>query len=142
MRLRENEGLSYDVATWASADAFDSVGGFGGYAIMAPQNLGKAKASVLEEIGKITTGGVTDEELERAKDTWIREQDTGLSNDGIVTEMLATQAYRDRTTVYMKELRAKIQAVTPADITRVAKKYLDPKRLVIVDAGDVAKERK
>jgi zinc protease len=135
MRLRENEGLSYDVATWASADAFDSVGGFGGYATMAPQNLAKAKASILEEIEKITTGGVTDAELERAKDTWMREQDTGLSNDGTVTEMLATQAYCDRTMVYMKELRAKIRAVTPADITRVAKKYLDPKRLVIVDAG-------
>jgi zinc protease len=141
-RLRENEGLSYDVATWASADAFDSVGAFGGYASMAPQNLGKAKASLLEEIEKITTAGVTDEELAHAKDTWIREQDTGLSNDGTVTEMLASQAYCDRTTVYTKELRAKIQAVTPADIARVAKKYLDPKRLVIVDACDAAKAKK
>jgi zinc protease len=142
MRLRENEGLSYDVETWARADAFDSVGGFGGYASVAPHNLGKAKASMLEEIEKLTTGSVTDEELERAKDTWIRAQDTGLSDDGTVTEMLATQAYRDRTTVYTKELRAKIQAVTTTDIARVAKKYLDPKRLVLVDAGDVAKQSK
>lgn len=142
MRLRENEGLSYDVGTWAYADAFDSVGGFGGYAIVAPQNLGKAKASLLEEIEKITTGTVTDEELTRAKNTWIRKQDTGLSSDDIVAEMLATQAYRDRTTAYEKELRAKIQAVTPADLSRVAKKYLDPKRLVIVDAGDVTKQNK
>src|SRR5262249_22580702 len=43
MRLREKEGLSYGVSTWAYADAFDPVGGFGGFAIVAPQNLAKAK---------------------------------------------------------------------------------------------------
>jgi zinc protease len=141
MRLRENEGLSYGVATWSFADAFDGVGGFGGYAIVAPQNLAKAKASLLEEIEKITASKVTDDELRRAKDTWIKDQDTGLSNDGFVVQMLANQTFRSRTNAYTKELRAKIQAVTADDIVRVAKKYLDPKRLVIVDAGDVGKQK-
>lgn len=141
MRLREKEGLSYGVGTWAYADAFDNVGGFGGYAIVAPQNLAKAKASLLEEIEKLTTGTVTAEELKRAKETWIKEQDTGLSNDGFVVRMLSSQAFRDRTTAFTKELRAKIQAVTPADVARVAKKYLEPKRLVIIDVGDVSKQQ-
>ncbi|HEX5062170.1 MAG TPA: pitrilysin family protein [Kofleriaceae bacterium] len=142
MRLREKEGLSYGVATWAFADAFDNVGGFGGYAIVAPQNLAKAKASLLDEIEKLTTSKVTDEELRRAKETWIKEQDTGLSSDGYVIQMLSRQTFRGRTTAYTKELRAKIQAVTADDVARVAKKYLDPKRLVIVDAGDVSKQQK
>ncbi|HEY5949220.1 MAG TPA: insulinase family protein, partial [Kofleriaceae bacterium] len=141
MRLREKEGLSYGVGTWAFADAFDNVGGFGGYAIVAPQNLAKAKASLLEEIDKLTNSKVTAEELKRAKDTWIKEQDTGLSNDGYVIEMLSRQTFRGRTTAYTKELRAKIQAVTADDVARVAKQYLDPKRLVIVDAGDLAKQQ-
>ncbi|HTL34544.1 MAG TPA: pitrilysin family protein [Kofleriaceae bacterium] len=142
MRLREKEGLSYGVATWAFADSFDNVGGFGGYAIVAPQNLAKAKASFLEEIEKLTTGKVTDEELKRAKDTWIKEQDTGLSNDGYVVQMLQRQTFRGRTNAFTKELRAKIQAVTADDVARVAKKYLDPKRLAVVDAGDTAKQKK
>ena len=142
MRLREKEGLSYGVATWAFADAFDSVGGFGGYAIVAPQNLAKAKAAMLEEIGKMLTGKVTAEELKRAKDTWIKEQDTGLSDDGFVVQLLSRQSFRGRTNAFTKELRAKVQAVTADDIARVAKRYLDPKRLVIIDAGDLAKQQK
>jgi zinc protease len=141
MRLREHEGLSYGVATWAYADAFDPVGGFGGYAIVAPQNLAKAKSSLLEEINKMLSSQVTDDELRRAKETWIKEQDTSLSNDGIVVSILSQQTFRGRTTDHMKQLRDKIRAVTPADVERVAKKYLDPKRLVIVDAGDQAKQK-
>jgi zinc protease len=140
MRLREKEGLSYGVATWAYADAFDKAGGIGGYAIVAPQNLEKAKKSLLEEIDKMTTGKVSAEELKRAKDGFIKDQDTSLSDDNNVKEMLVTQAYRGRTTAYTKEMRAKVQAVSADDIQRVAKKYLDPKRLTVVDAGDVAKQ--
>ncbi len=139
MRLREKEGLSYGVGTWVNADAFDAVGSFGGYAIVAPQNLAKAKAAMLEELARIQSGRVADDELKRAKDGWIKEQDTNLSTDSFVVQMLSTQTFRKRTTAFLKELRAKVQAVTPADIERVAKKYLDAKRLVIVDAGDQSK---
>ena len=87
----------------------------------------------------MTAGKPTDVELRHAKDAWIKDLDTSLSNDGFVVQMLARQTFRGRTTAESKQLRAKIEAVTAADVERVAKKYLDPKRLVIVDAGDAAK---
>jgi len=139
MRLREKEGLSYGVGSWTQADPFEPVAQFGAYAMVAPQNLEKAKASILDEIGRMQNGKVTDAELKTAKDGWIKDQDTSLSQDGFVTNLLATQTFRKRTNAFMKDLRAKLQAVTAADIERVAKKYLDLKRLVIVDAGDQAK---
>jgi zinc protease len=141
MRLREKEGLSYGVATWATADSEDPVGELGGYAIVAPQNLGKAKASFLEEIQKIATSRVGEEELKRAKDAWIKDQDTSLSNDNYVVQMLVRQLFHGRTNDFVKQLRGKIQAVTVADVERVAKKYLDPNRLTVVDAGDAAKAK-
>lgn len=141
MRLREREGLSYGVATWAFADALDPVGGFGGYAIVAPQNLAKAKHALLEEIERLRTAKVSADELRRAKDTWLKEQDTGLSNDSYVVRLLSRETFRGRTTAFTKDVRAKIEAVTPDDVLRVAQKYLDPKRLVIVDAGDVSKQK-
>jgi len=139
MRLREKEGLSYGVGSFVQADSFEAVGGFGAFAIVAPQNLEKAKASILEEYNKMITSKVSDDELRRAKDGWIKDQDTSLGQDNYVVQMLSNQTFRKRTSAFSKDLRAKIQAVTPADIERVAKKYLDAKRLVIVDAGDQAK---
>ena len=139
MRLREHEGLSYGVQSWAYADAFDPAGGFGGFAIVAPQNLAKAKASILEEVTRIVSGKIEDGELQRAKDAYIKVQDTSLANDGYVVNMLTQELYRDRTTDFAKQLRAKVTAVTPADVEKVAKARLDPSHIVIVDAGDQAK---
>jgi len=139
MRLREHEGLSYGVGTWSYAGSLDDLGGFGGYAIVAPQNLAKAKASMLEEFSRMASGQVAADELERAKDSWLKDQDTNLSNDDYQVEMLVGQLYRGRTTAFTKDLRAKLRAVTAADVERVAKKYYDPKRLTIIDAGDHGK---
>ncbi len=139
MRLREKEGLSYGVELWAAADAFDGVGSFGGYAIVAPQNVAKAKASLLDEIAQLRTTKISAAELQRAQDSWIKDQDTNLSNDDYLVSMLTQQTFRKRTTAFTAELRAKIRAVTPDDVLRVAAKYLDPARFVVVDAGDQAK---
>ncbi|MBL9016316.1 MAG: insulinase family protein [Myxococcales bacterium] len=139
MRLREGEGLSYGAGAWTDASALDEVGSFGAYAIVAPQNLAKAKASLLDEITKMAAGKVTDAELARAKEAWLKAQDTNLSNDSYVTSMLATQSYLGRTTKETAALRAKIAAVTTADLERVAKKHLVPAKLVIVDAGSKPK---
>ncbi|MGE5184133.1 MAG: insulinase family protein, partial [Acidobacteriota bacterium] len=141
MRLREHEGLSYGVGTFAEADAEDPAGSLLGYAIVAPQNLAKAKASFLDEIQKIVTGTIADNELARAKSSWLKDQDTSLSNDTYVEQLLSKQLFRGRTNAFLKQLRAKIQALTPADVERVAKKWLDPKRLTIVDAGDASKAK-
>ncbi len=141
MRLREKEGLSYGVGTWAFAGSLDDAGGFGGYAIVAPQNLVKATASFIEEFTRMATRPVTADELQQAKDSWIKEQDTSLSDDNYQIQMLENQLYRNRTTQFTKELRAKIQAVTADEVARVAKAYYDPKRLTIVDAGDHSKAK-
>src|SRR3569623_2765647 len=141
LRLREHEGLSYGVASWAYANPFDEAGGFGGYAILAPQNLSKAKTSLLDEVNKIASGKVEDKELQHAKDAWIKDQDTSLSDDNYVLQLLGNELYRNRTTDYTTQLRAHIQAVTGADLERVKKKYFDPKRLVLVAAGDHAKAK-
>ena len=140
MRLREHEGLSYGVGCEVSASAFDDFGWFGGFAIVAPQNLAKAKASLLDEIQNIANG-VDDKELQRVKTAWSKELDTYLSDDDAVTSLLARQTFRGRTLEYTAQLRAKINAVTTADVQRVAKQFLVTGKLLLVDAGDVAKSK-
>jgi zinc protease len=139
MRMRENEGMSYGTGAWTYADSFDSVGGVGAFAMLAPQNLARAKAALREEFDKIAGGKIDAAELQRAKDAWIKAQDTNLSNDDYLVGMLNGQSYRKRTTAFATELRAKIQAVTPADLNRVATQYVGPDKLVIIDAGDLSK---
>jgi zinc protease len=137
-RLRESEGLSYGAGAWTYAGAVDDGGGFGASAIVAPQNLAKAKAALLDEITKLAAGPITAAELQRGKDSWRKTQDTNLANDGNVVELLASETFRGRTTTFSADLRAKIAALTPADVERVARTHLRPDRLIIVDAGTPA----
>jgi zinc protease len=141
MRLREKDGLSYGTWAWTEANWADEAGAFGAGAIVAPANLGKAKAAMLEEINKIATGKVPPEELRRARDSWIKWEDTALSNDNYVIGLLRNQLHRGRTMAWNKGLRAKVEALTPAEIERVAKTHLVPSKLVIIDAGDVSKQK-
>jgi zinc protease len=138
-RVREKEGLSYGAGVWTYAGVLDDAGGFGGHAIVAPQNVAKAKASMLDEIQKMANTTISADELARAKAAWLKGQDTELSSDTYVASMLANQTFYGRTTEITRTLRAKIAAVTIEDFTRVAKKYVQPGKLVIVDAGSPAK---
>jgi zinc protease len=141
MRVREKEGLSYGVQGFTQADAFDQVGLFGVFAIVAPQNLAKAKASILDEVGKMTTGKIEADELARSKDEWIKSIDTQLSSDAFVVELLQHELYRERAASHLIELRKKVQALTADDVEKAAKKYFKVDRLVVVDAGDTSKAK-
>ena len=139
MRVREHEGLSYGVGAWTSADALDEAGSFGLYAMVAPQNLAKAKASIMEEITRMASSAPTADELAKAKSAWIQSMDTQLSDDGYVASSLNEALYDSRTLEYRKQLRAKVQAVTIADVARVAAARLSPSKLIVIDAGDSSK---
>jgi zinc protease len=139
MRLREKEGLSYGAWGGTYAAALDDAGGVWGAAIVAPQNLAKAKASMIDELNKMATGKTDEAELQRAKELWRKDQDRSLANDNYVVGLLAGELFEGRTNAWYKELRDKVSKVTTADVERVAKKWLHPDRLVVIDAGDHAK---
>jgi zinc protease len=140
MRVREAEGLSYGIGAGISADAFDPVGVLAGNAIVAPQNADRAMASITDELKKAAGGGVTAEELTRAKAAWSKTLDTDLSNDGYVSEQLLEGLFEKRTLTWWKDLRTKVNAVTAEDIARAAKAHLSADAFVLVKAGDFAKK--
>jgi predicted Zn-dependent peptidase len=74
------------------------------------------------------------------KDTWNKELDTSLGSDRYVAAMLQRQLYVGRSMDVVRKLRATVQALTAADIARVAKR-LDPARVTVVDAGDQTKAK-
>ncbi len=142
MRVREHEGLSYGIGLGTSAGSLDDFGTVTGGAIVAPQNLAKAKASILDELGKLAAGGtVTDAELAHAKGAWLKSQETDLGSDRFVVAMLVRHLHTRRTAAWTKELRAKIAAVTATDVMRVAKANLHVNRLLVIEAGDQSKAK-
>jgi zinc protease len=139
MRLREREGLSYGAGGRTWAETLDEVGGLQGSAIVAPVNLARARASMIAEVETLAGGVVSDAELAAAKASWSSELATDLASDDFVASAFLDDLFVDRTLVWRRQLEARLQAVTLADVASVAHQYLKPADLIVVQAGDMAK---
>jgi len=135
-RVRQKEGLSYGVGSFISSDALDARTSLTINAICNPKNIEKVNTAISEEIDRLLSGGVTGTELEKAKRGYLQQQQVARTNDSTLASILLEGLFVDRTMTYYSDLEKRIEALTPDQVLSVLKKRIDPKRLVIVDAGD------
>ncbi len=141
-RVRQKEGLSYGVGSFVSSDPLDARSSLTINAICNPSNMRKVDNAINEELTKLLADGVTAAELARAKQGYLQQQQVSRTNDGVLTAMFTENLYVDRTMEFYSELEKRITALSPEQVLEVLRKYIDPKKLVIVDAGDFANAEK
>jgi zinc protease len=94
-----------------------------------PDDVEKAALAVLEEVQK---NGITQEELDKAK-TQVR---VGLVSSrktaSSLASLLADAEVFEGDAAKANEVMARVNALTPADIQRVAQQYLKPERMTVV----------
>jgi len=138
-RVRQKEGLSYGVRSTFGADAKDKAGRFSMYAICAPENMEKVDKVIAEEIEKFLKDGVTAAELTEAKKSFLEARKVQRSTDASVAHQLGDGLEEDRTFAWHADLEKKIAGLTPDAVNAAIRKHLQPKKLVIVKAGDFKK---
>ncbi len=138
-RIRQKEGLAYGCGSMATAGSLDRVGTFLAYSICAPQNAGRAVGCAQEEIKRFIAEGVPQEELNEARQGYRQQIEVGLSNDGAVAGMLTRDLFLGRTLKFAEEQLAKVEALQPAAVQAALAKYVPAEKLIIVEAGDLAK---
>jgi zinc protease len=138
-RIRVKDGLSYGVSSFLSASPFDVSGRFGSFAIYAPQNSAKLVTAFNEEIAKILDKGFTDEEIGEAKKGWLQSRKVSRSNDRELARTLAGREYLGRTLAWDESLESRVAALTNAQILAAMKKFIDPSKISMVQAGDFKK---
>jgi zinc protease len=141
-RVRQKEGLSYGVGSHILAEALDKRGSLTLYAIYNPTNMDKVVKAIREELERLIKEGVAADELTRAKSGYIQEHEVQRTSDSSLASMLADTLYVGRTMAYYSELEKHIEALTPDDVLAALQKYIDPKRLSTVVAGDFKAEEK
>jgi len=137
-RIRQKEGLSYGVGSMLNAGAMDSSGTFAAYAIYAPQNVRKLATAFREEIDRALRDGFTATEVEQAKAGWLQSREVGRAQDQQLAGTLMSYLFYHRTLAYDADLERKVQALTVDQINAAIRRYLDPAKFVIVEAGDFA----
>ena len=135
-RVREKDGLSYGVGSGLQVPAVDDRTLFYVYAICNPANMPKVEKAIREELDLMLKEGVTAEELDAAKQGFLQGEQVGRTEDAQLAAIIEESLEAGRSLKYQADLEARVQKVTPADVVKACRKYLDPTKLVIVEAGD------
>lgn len=121
IRIRENMGLAYYVG--ASQMQGLVPGLFAFYLGTDPQKIEPVKTALLDEINKLASEGLSQEELTRAKQKMIGQHQIAMqSNDAFGYQVALDELY-GLGFDYYKKLDQEVNAVTLDEIKRVAAKY-------------------
>lgn len=132
--LRENKGYTYGART--DLDVRRDVGTFRSISDVRTEVTGPALKEFFYELDRIRTEPVPEQELSDNK-AFI----TGVlpiileTQEGLIGQLINIKMY-DLPADYLQTYSAKINAVTAADVQRVAQKYLQTDRSAIVIVGD------
>jgi zinc protease len=137
-RVRQKEGLTYGVSSGLNASAWDERATLTITAICNPANMSRVEKCVQEELDRVVTDGVTTDELSRAKTGYLESRKVSRASDAALAGMLGSLREENRTMTYESDLDQKIEALTPEAVAEALKKHIDPKKLTIVVAGDLA----
>ncbi|HEY2974609.1 MAG TPA: insulinase family protein [Pyrinomonadaceae bacterium] len=138
-RVRQKEGLSYGISSTLTALPIDKAGSFGAMAISAPQNESKVEKAFREEVSRAVSDGFTAEEVAAAKSGYIQSRQLALSDDSAVARFLADGLYVGRDLYWEDKLASRLRSLTPEEITRAMRQFIDPNKLVTVAAGDFSR---
>jgi predicted Zn-dependent peptidase len=118
LEVREQQGLAYDIST--SPMSYHDTGCFVTYAGVEPGRTGPALRAILAELARLRLEPVPPEELQRAKEYTKGRMALRLEDTYSVASWLGGQEALRGKVMDLDEAMARIDAVTSADIRRVA----------------------
>jgi zinc protease len=124
--MRENQGGVYGVSVNGSASKLPKPN----YTIQSmwgcnPDSIKILTQTVLDEMGKIKKNGPSEVDLNKVKETLIRERETKLKENGFWLTSLQNHFLFDDKLLTLEEYKTFIDSFSIADIKSIANKYLN-----------------
>ncbi|MGH8715103.1 MAG: M16 family metallopeptidase, partial [Casimicrobiaceae bacterium] len=140
-RVRQKEGLSYDVRSTMNSSSFEPNTTLSVSAIFAPQNLERLRRGVQDELDRAQREGFSAEEVADAKRALLQQRTLARSQDATLAAALTQQAYLGRTFAYSAQIDAALERLDMPAVNAAVRKYLKPDSFASVFAGDFAKAK-
>ena len=135
-RIRETEGLSYDVRSVVDWASIDDNSEWNISAIFAPQNQAKVEAALGEELARSLKDGFTQKELDDMRAGLLNSRRLNRAQDAAVAGGLASNLYLGRTFVYSQQIDDAIARLSLDQVNAAWRKYVTPQSLVLAWGGD------
>jgi zinc protease len=138
-RIRQKDGLSYGASSSFTASSRDPVAQLMVTVSTNPVNIGKVTSDVQEELDLFLKDGPTDKELADARQAFVEGQKVGRTTDDAIAAQIVSHMDIGRTFAHEAAQEKAILELTPQKVTEAFRKHVDPKKLVIIRAGDFKK---
>jgi zinc protease len=135
-RIREKDGLSYNVYSAVQWNPIEQNSRWMAAAIYAPQNRDKVEAAFREEVSKVLDKGFTQAEFESGKRGLLNFRRLSRAQDARLAAGWAANLYLDRTYAVAAKVDAALEALTLEQVNQALKRYLKPDQFVLGLAGD------
>ena len=123
LELRDKKSLAYTVTSFLTPGIEN--GFFGFYIGTAPGKEKEAIEGIKEEIQKLLESGITDDELNRAKNYLVGNFEIGLQQNSAQSSKIAFDELYGIGWDEYKRYPDKVLSVTEEDVLRVAKNFID-----------------
>jgi len=133
--VRTKLGLAYSVGG-AYGASYDHPGIFEVSASTKSATTVATAQAMLDEIGKLKTVPPTEEELRKAKEQQLNSFIFRYDSPDKTLNEQVTLAFFGYPTDFLEKYKTGIEAVTAADVSRVANKYIDASKLAILVVGN------
>jgi len=137
MNLREEHGYTYGAQTLYRE--YRDSGEFIAATLVRTDVTAPAAKEMMKEISNFPANPSTEAELNDAKESSIRSLPGDFETTSAIAGAISSIFVYDYPLDHYAALPAKYQAITQADIARVAKQYLHPDQLIVLAAGDRSK---
>ncbi|MFO0925134.1 MAG: pitrilysin family protein [Pirellulales bacterium] len=138
-RIRQQEGLSYGVSSAISIPSRGNDARFTINAITNPVNMQAVEKAAFEELTRFIEGGPTSEELADAKKAFLEASKVARTGDAGIASQIVSNLNLDRTFAFTAQQEKMIAKLTVSDIKAAFQKHINPKKLVVIRAGDFRK---
>ena len=134
-RVRSDEGLAYSASTFMRPQVYYP-GIFGAFYQSKNRTVALAAQIIFEEIDRIRTEPVSPEELSTAKNAQILRFPQRFSSKLATLRVFVDDEMTGRDPLFWQTYRERVGSVTAEEVTRVARQYLHPERMLMLVVGD------
>ncbi len=135
-RIRQKEGLSYGVSSSITVPSRGSDGRFTINAITNPSNIDRVELAAMEELTRFIKDGPTEKEMTDSKKAFLESLKISRSSDQAIAGQLSSNMNLGRTFAFSAQQETQISNLKAEDVREAFQKFVDPKKLVVIRAGD------
>ncbi len=136
VRIREREGLSYDVRSVLGWGSLDDNTSWTLTAIFAPQNQPRVETALREELQRSLAEGFTQQELDEARRGLLNFRSLSLAQDSVVAGRLVSDLFLGRRFAFTQQVNDALASLTLEQLNAAWRRHIDPSKLVFAWGGD------